>query len=49
MNSEKAHELDGLFYPRSIAVVGATPKEKGIGSGNIFIEGAFEQKFKGMI
>ncbi|MCP4752580.1 MAG: hypothetical protein GY866_16960 [Proteobacteria bacterium] len=49
MNTEKAHELDGLFYPRSIAVVGATPKEKDIGSGNMFIEGAFEQKFKGMI
>ena len=49
MDVEYKHELDGLFYPRSIAVVGATPKEKDVGSGNMFIEGAFAQKFKGMI
>jgi acyl-CoA synthetase (NDP forming) len=49
MNMEYTHELDRLFYPKSIAVVGATPKDKDVGSGNMFIEGAFEQKFKGII
>jgi acyl-CoA synthetase (NDP forming) len=29
--------------------VGATPKEKNIGSGNMYIEGAFRQGFKGSI
>jgi len=49
MNSKIAHELDRLFYPKSIAVVGATPKEKDMGTGNMFIEGAFRQGFKGRI
>ncbi|MBW2622162.1 MAG: CoA-binding protein [Deltaproteobacteria bacterium] len=43
------HELDRLFYPKSIAVVGATPSEKQMGSGNMFVMGAFSQGFHGGI
>ena len=49
MHMKVNNELDRLFYPRSIAVVGATPKEKHIGSGNMFIAGAFRQGFQGRI
>ena len=49
MNLEHSCNLDRLFYPRNIAVVGATPKEKMIGGGNMFIEGAFRQGFQGRI
>lgn len=49
MNSKVAFTLDRLFYPRSMAVVGATPKEKNMGSGNMFIAGAFNQGFQGRI
>jgi acyl-CoA synthetase (NDP forming) len=46
---DNSHELDRLFFPKSIAVVGATPKNKQIGSGNMFIEGAFRQRYQGNI
>ena len=49
MTAKDITKLDRLFYPKSIAVVGATPKDKMIGSGNMFIEGAFRQGFQGRI
>jgi acyl-CoA synthetase (NDP forming) len=43
-------ELEQLFYPRNIAVVGATPKRKWTwSSGNSWIAGAFNLGFQGAI
>ncbi|MBU2551727.1 MAG: CoA-binding protein [Proteobacteria bacterium] len=47
------NEVNGmhrLFYPRSIAVVGASPKKgKGWSSGNAYIQGSIRQGFSGRI
>ncbi|MBW1711111.1 MAG: hypothetical protein JRG97_15475 [Deltaproteobacteria bacterium] len=39
MSSETPHELDRLFYPRSIAVVGASSKGGGMMQGHNYIIG----------
>jgi acyl-CoA synthetase (NDP forming) len=45
-----SHELHHLFYPRSIAVVGASAKGSGfMWGGNTFIEGAIKMNFQGRI
>jgi len=49
VSENNTHELTRLFYPKSIAVVGATPNEKGMGSGNMFVMGAITQGFQGSI
>ncbi len=49
MPEEVSVDWERLFNPRSMAVVGATPKEKQMGSGNMFIQGAFSQGFQGGI
>jgi acetyltransferase len=46
---EIMQELDGLFYPKSIAVVGASPKSGPMGQGNNYIQGAVDMGFKGDI
>lgn len=49
-SKEAALNLDPLFYPKNIAVVGASPKSSGfMWGGNTFIEGALNQGFKGKI
>jgi len=51
--SEKApHPLETLFYPKNIAVVGASPKgglAGGRWGGNTYIEGSIKLHFKGKI
>ncbi|MBW2622872.1 MAG: CoA-binding protein [Deltaproteobacteria bacterium] len=47
MPSETAENLDSLFYPRSIAVVGASPKRQG--RGNQWISGFLRHGFRGRI
>ncbi|MBW2085603.1 MAG: CoA-binding protein [Deltaproteobacteria bacterium] len=43
-------DLDRLFYPKNIAVVGASPRGGGfMWGGNTFIEGALKENFKGKI
>ena len=43
-------DLDPLFYPRSIAVIGATPRKgKSWDSGNSYIAASIEQSFQGKI
>ena len=50
MSLETTHELDLLFYPRNIAMVGASPKKgKGWNSGNAYITAAIKQNFQGNI
>ena len=50
MSLGTTHELDLLFYPRSIAMVGASPKKgKGWNSGNAYIAAAIKQNFQGNI
>ena len=46
---EIMHELNGLFYPKSIAIVGASPKGGPMGQGNNYIQGAIDMGFKGGI
>jgi len=50
LNSEKSHKLDRLFYPRSIAVVGAsTGNNSHVFGGNSPILGSIKQNFNGHI
>lgn len=47
---ETTHSLDHLFYPKNIAVIGASPKRKwGWSSGNSWIAGSFRLAFQGPI
>ena len=53
MSQQENKELDRLFYPKNVAMVGASPK-KGIGinswsNGNSFIGGSIKQGFQGTI
>ncbi|MBW2142544.1 MAG: CoA-binding protein [Deltaproteobacteria bacterium] len=49
-HEEAFTDLDHLFYPRNIAVVGASPKGGGfMWGGNSFIEGSIKLNFKGKI
>ena len=48
--SSLSHEMDRLFYPESVAVVGASPKKgKAWSSGNAYIAGLIQQDFQGKI
>lgn len=50
MSSNPAHELETLFYPKSIAMVGASPKKKKEWStGNAFIAASIHHDFSGDI
>lgn len=51
MLEETATNLDTLFYPKSIAVVGASPRRGYLGrwGGNTFIEGSINLHFPGKI
>ena len=54
MTVNKTHELDRLFYPKSIAVIGASAKAgNGMGmggpGGNNYIKGAITMNFNGKI
>ena len=47
---EATHNLDQLFLPKNIAVIGASPKRKwGWSSGNSWISGSFKLAFQGPI
>lgn len=47
LDSEKLKELEPVFYPRSIAVVGASPNEWNIGS--LWLRGLLSVGFKGKL
>ena len=52
MNETTTHPLETLFYPKNIAVVGASPKgglAGGRWGGNTYIEGSIKLHFKGKI
>ncbi|MCP4751573.1 MAG: hypothetical protein GY866_11815 [Proteobacteria bacterium] len=49
MDETNCANLDRLFYPRSIAVVGASPKVGMRMQANNYIKGSINQNFKGMI
>jgi len=50
MSSVSSNGLDRLFYPKSVAVVGASPKKgKEWSSGNAYIAGLIQQDFQGKI
>ncbi|MBW2179721.1 MAG: CoA-binding protein [Deltaproteobacteria bacterium] len=50
MNDGIIRELDSLFYPKNIAVIGASPKATGfLWGGNSFLEGAIKLNFKGKL
>jgi acyl-CoA synthetase (NDP forming) len=50
MSENVSESLDQLFYPRSIAVVGASPKRGGMmWGGNSFIAGSIRHNFQGLI
>ena len=49
MSADLSHELHRLFYPRNIAVIGASPKAGLMGQGNNYIQGAIDMKFTGEI
>jgi acyl-CoA synthetase (NDP forming) len=52
MNEKPAHPLESLFYPKNIAVVGASPRgglAGGRWGGNTYIEGSIQLHFKGKI
>ena len=50
MSSVSSNGLDRLFYPKSVAVVGASPKRgKEWSSGNAYIAGLIQQDFQGKI
>jgi acyl-CoA synthetase (NDP forming) len=49
MPVNKPHELHRLFYPKNIAVVGASPKSGFMGQGNNYIQGAVDMNFQGEI
>ena len=47
MQADKSENLDSLFYPKSVAVVGASPKRHG--RGNQWISGFLRHGFRGRI
>ena len=51
MSSNILQELNPLFYPKSIAVVGASPKDDPLmmNQGNNYIKGSISLNFKGKI
>ncbi|MDY6844551.1 MAG: CoA-binding protein [Thermodesulfobacteriota bacterium] len=50
MLEELSHNLDQLFYPKSIAVVGASPRRGRVwSSGNSYLAGSMEQDFQGRL
>lgn len=51
MSVEKPHELQRLFYPKNLAVVGASPNFNGNprDQGRNYIKGSINQNFKGKI
>ena len=52
MSETPVHPLETLFYPKNIAVVGASPRgglPGGRWGGNTYIEGSIKQHFKGKI
>ena len=51
MSNEMVEELHPLFYPKNIAVVGASPKSDPMmmNQGNNYIKGSIEQNFSGKI
>jgi len=52
MNETTTHPLETLFYPKNIAIVGASPKgglAGGRWGGNTYIEGSIKLHFKGKI
>jgi acyl-CoA synthetase (NDP forming) len=50
MSKKQYHKLEALFYPKTLAVVGATSKGGAFSAGgNGFIEGAFSMNFPGKI
>ena len=49
MSENASHELERLFYPRNLAIVGASPKTDPMFGGNFFMEGAIKQNFQGQI
>jgi len=50
MNHELEADLSRLFYPRTVAIVGSTPKRGVVwSSGNAFINGCIKQSFQGKI
>ena len=49
MSEKPSHELDRLFLPRSIAVVGASPKIGRMVQANNYIKGSITQNFHGKI
>ncbi len=52
MSKLSEHPLETLFYPKNIAVVGASPRgglPGGRWGGNTYIEGSIKQHFKGKI
>ena len=50
MFGKESNTLNRLFYPRNIAMVGASPKrEKKWSNGNAYISGCIEQSFPGSI
>ncbi|MBW2092249.1 MAG: CoA-binding protein, partial [Deltaproteobacteria bacterium] len=50
MSEKAAHDLNTLFYPKSVAMVGASPKRgKGWASGNSYIASFIRQEFQGKI
>ena len=51
MSANILKELNPLFYPQSIAVVGASPKDDPLmmNQGNNYIKGSISLNFKGKI
>ena len=52
MNEKTTHPLETLFYPKNIAIVGASPRgglAGGRWGGNTYIEGSIKLHFKGKI
>jgi len=49
MNQPETHELDTLFYPKNIAVVGVSRKNGMRATGHGFVKGAIEMNFRGQI
>jgi acyl-CoA synthetase (NDP forming) len=44
------HELESVFYPKSVAIVGVSSRPQGLqGTGAIFLEGLIRSNFKGKI
>ncbi len=50
MDSRIIRELDPLFYPKNIAVIGASPKPAGfVWGGNSYLEGSIKLNFRGKL